>query len=116
MVVVSSQLRLSVAPQFDRRRPPKLATPDDQGLVKHPPLFQIRHQCGDGLVNLTRQLPMGFLDLRMIVPRLARTVPKLDVTDTPFEQSPSDQGLACMHSGTVHFLNMLRFPGDIKSF
>src|SRR5690606_14056994 len=50
------------------RRAAELATPDDQGVVEHPPLVQVFDQGGARLVNFEGGLGHRLLDVAVVVP------------------------------------------------
>jgi len=75
VVVIATGLRFTVSGEFDRRSPAKLASPQDQSILKQTSLFQIRHESSNWLINLSGQVSMSCLNARMIIPWLPGTMP-----------------------------------------
>ena len=75
VIVIATGLRFAVSGEFDRRSPTKLASPQDQRILKQTSLFQIRHESSNWLINLSGQVSMSGLNARMIIPRLPGTMP-----------------------------------------
>src|SRR5690606_21306808 len=100
MVMVAAIFRRPIAAEFDRWRAAKLASPQDQRFIEHPPLFQIGEQRGDWLINLPRQRAVVPFNILMIIPRLARSMPKLNIPHPSFQQPTGDQRLPSMNASS----------------
>src|SRR5437899_382161 len=106
VVMIAAERGLAVAIELDSRRAAEFPAPDHERVFEHPSLLQVRQQCGDRLVDLGRQLAMILLDLGVMIPRLPRAMPELDVADATLQQSARDQGLTAVDSVAVGFADV----------
>ena len=97
----------SVLAHFDRWSSPEFARTQDQSLIQQSALFQIDDQCGQSRIALAGQSAMFIFDVRMTVPRLHVTVPRLDESHATFDQSTCHQQLPILRPVAVKLLNML---------
>ena len=114
MIVIASELAFASTVQLDCRRSAKLASPDDQRLIKESASLEITDKGGDGLIGLLGQLAMVGFDLSMIIPRLAGTVPKLNEPNSPLDQAPGDERLPTVDAVPVRLANPGWFFSEIE--
>src|SRR3982751_659301 len=88
--------------EFHCWRATKLATPDDECILQHAPLFQILEQGADGLVGFAGETSVAFFQIIVTVPRLAVTVPDLNEPHAPFDQPAGNQHLPSLRAVAVH--------------
>ncbi len=82
-VVVSA-----VITALHHRRAAKLATPDDQGILKHSALFQVLNQGRAGLIGVLAILLQAVDEVAMLVPSFMKN---LDKADTAFGEPAGKQ-------------------------
>ena len=107
--VLSGQFALAVV------CPTKFATPNDESIFKHAPLFKVAHK--------SRTRPLRFLALVLDSPcKIAVLIPprliKLDEANTLFSQSSGKEAVCCKGARvpcifSVFFEGMVRFIADI---
>lgn len=114
VIMVAAGLWLSVGAEFDRWCPAKFAAPENEGVFKETALFEIGNECGDGLVDLGRERPVGGFDVGMIIPWLTGTMPQLNKPDAAFEQPAGDEGLSSVDAVSVEFVNVSGLAADVK--
>src|ERR1051325_7765437 len=100
--------------EFDGWSTAEFAAPNHQSIFEHSALFEIRKQGSDGLIAFLCQPAMVLLQIIMVVPRLARTMPHLHKANTTFEQTPGNQQLPCLRPFAIHFPDILRLLFDVE--
>ena len=100
--------------QLNRRRPTELTSPQNESVLEQTPLFEVADQSRDRHVTFPGESTMVDLDVVVAVPRLASSVPHLDVPHATLDKSPRDQNLPRLSSRSVRILNVLRFARDVE--
>src|SRR5262249_55196025 len=100
--------------ELDAGRAAELATADHQRVIEHAALLEIAQQGRDRPVELPGQPPMVLLDLVVIVPGLARAVPKLHVAHAPLEEPAGNERLRAMPARAIKVLNVPRLARDVE--
>src|SRR5262245_14116150 len=100
--------------QFDRGRAAEFAAPDDQRLFEQANPLQIADQGGDGAIALASELLVVDLDVVVVVPGLALTVPDLHEPHTTLNQAASNENLAGLRAFTVAFEDVLGLAADVE--
>ena len=92
----------------------ELATPDDEGIIEHPAIFEVLKERGAGLIALGGEALMGFFDAVVAVPGLAGAVPDLHVAHAALGEAARHEHLAALQGVAIHLANGLRLFRDVK--
>ncbi len=116
MVVIATQLGFAAAIEFDGRRAAEFTATDDQRVIQHAALLQIRQKCGNRLIELPSPLAMVLFDLRVVIPRLPCTMPQLNIPHAAFKQPSRDQRLPRVNALPILLMNVFRLARQIERF
>src|ERR1044071_2201206 len=113
-IMVPAHLGLARVVQLHGWRPAEFTAENDKRVLEHAALLEILEQGADRLVDLLRESAVGFLDILVIVPRLAGPMPELDEAHSFFQQAPGDEDLPRVDALAVQGPNVRRFPADVE--
>ena len=100
---------------FTHRCAAKFASPNNERIIEHSPLFQIADERGDGAVNVRRELPCGGVVVRVGIPRLSVAIIDLHESDASFDESSCHQTPVGKMAAAIYLASLLWFKLDIKS-
>ena len=95
----AKRIVVPTAPSLRRRHPTEFGGPQDECILKHPPLFQVTNQRRGASSHPRRQWPVIPLDVLMRIPITSRKTviiagPDLDKTHSTLQQPARDQALS----------------------
>ena len=114
VVVIAPRLRLAVAAELHRRRPAELTAEQNERLVEHPALGEIRQERRHRLIDLPGEGAVVRLDLFVVVPRLAGPVPELHVAHAALEEPAGDERLPAVDGVAVERPHRRRLARQIE--